>query len=81
MINGKQHSHKKQKNGLEGSLDRALFAAKLEFPKILIPRLIQHTSDVHIECAEKSRWVQKSLESQKNYIVYIWPAFLGADTS
>ena len=35
----KYHSHKKRKDSLEGSLDRVLFAAKLEFPKIVIPRL------------------------------------------
>ena len=36
-------SHKKQKDSLEGSLDRVLFVAELEFPKILAPRLPQHT--------------------------------------
>ena len=50
------HSHKKRKDSLEGSLDRVLFAAELEFPKILVPRLPQHTSDVNIECAGKSEW-------------------------
>ena len=39
---------------LEGSLDRVLFAAELEFPKILVPRLPQHTLNVNIECAGKS---------------------------
>ena len=48
------HSHKKWKDSLEGSLDRVLLAAELEFPKILVPRLPQHTSDVNIECAGKS---------------------------
>ena len=51
-----QHSHKKRKDSLEGSLDRVLLAAELEFPKILVPRLPQHTSDVNIECAGKSEW-------------------------
>ena len=51
-----KHSHKKQKDSLEGSLDRVLLAAKLEFPKILVPRLPQHTSNVNIECAGKSEW-------------------------
>ena len=32
------HSHKKRKDSLEGSLDRVLFAAELDFPKILVPR-------------------------------------------
>ena len=48
------HSHKKRKDSLEGSLDRALFAAELEFPKILVRRLPKHTSNVNIECAGKS---------------------------
>ena len=47
------HSHKKRKDSLEGSLDRVLLAAELEFPKILVPRLPQHTSDVNIEYAGK----------------------------
>ena len=45
------HSHKKRKDSLEGSLDRVLFAAELEFPKLLVPRLLQHTSNVNTECA------------------------------
>ena len=56
MKNVFNHSHKKRKDSLEGSLDRVLFAAELEFPKILVPRLPQHTSDVNIECAGKSEW-------------------------
>ena len=43
------HSHKKRKDGLEGSLMRVLFAAELEFPKILVPRLPQNTPNVTIE--------------------------------
>ena len=52
----KKHSHKKRKDSQEGSLDRVLPAAELEFPKILVPRLPQNTSDVNIECAGKSEW-------------------------
>ena len=48
------HSHKKRKDSLGGSLGRVLFAAELEFPKILVPRLPQHTSNVNIETAGKS---------------------------
>ena len=48
------HSHKKLKDSLEGSLDRVLLAAELEFTKIIVPRVSQHTSDVNIECAGKS---------------------------
>ena len=50
------HNHKKWKDSLEGSLDRVLFVAELEFPKILVPRLPQHTSNVNNECAGKSEW-------------------------
>ena len=38
------HSHKKRKSSLEGSLDQVLFATEIEFPKILVLRLPQHTS-------------------------------------
>ena len=37
----------------EGSLGRVLFAAELEFPKIVVPTLPQHTSNVNTECAGK----------------------------
>ena len=47
-------SHKKRKDSLEVSLDRVLFAAELEFPKILVPMLPQPTSNVNIECVRKS---------------------------
>ena len=49
------HSHKKQKDSLEGSLVRVLFADELEFPKILVPRLPQNTSNVNIESIGKSK--------------------------
>ena len=51
-----QHSHKKRKDSLEGSLDRVLLAPELEFQKILVPRLPQHASNVNTECAGKSEW-------------------------
>ena len=49
------HSHKKRKNNLEVSLNRVLSATELESPKILVPRLPQHESNVNIECARKSK--------------------------
>ena len=49
------HSHKKLKDSVEGSLDRVLFAAELAFPKILVPRLPQNSSDVNMERAGKSK--------------------------
>ena len=53
-----------RKDSLEGSLDRVIFAAELEFPKILVPRLPQHISDVNTECAG-------SQNGQNNCILYI----------
>ena len=50
-----KHSHKKRKDSLEGSLERVLFAAELELPKILVPRLPQNASNINIECAGKSK--------------------------
>ena len=54
MVPYQIHSHMKCKDGLEGSLCRVLFAGELEFPKILVPRLPQHTSNVNTGCARKS---------------------------
>ena len=60
-----EHSHKKWKVSLKGSLDRALPAGELEFPKILVPRLSQHTSNGNIQCAGKSEW------SKQLYSLYV----------
>ena len=49
------HSHKTRRDSLEGSLDRVLFAAELEFLKILVPRLLQNKSNVNNKCAGKSK--------------------------
>ena len=49
------HSQKKHKGSLEGSLNRVLFAAELEFSKMLVPSLPQNTSNVSNECAGKSK--------------------------
>ena len=70
VILSSNHSQKKLKDRLEGSLDPVLFVAELEFPKILVPRLPQHTSDVSIECAGKSEW------SKQLYSLYL-TSFLG----
>ena len=59
------HSHKKRKGSLEVSLGRVLLSAALGFPKVLVPRLSQHTSDVNIECAGKSEW------SKQLYSLYV----------
>ena len=69
------HSHKKRKGSLEGSLGRVLPSAALGFPKVLVPRLSQHTSNVIIECAGKSEW------SKNNCILYMRPVFWSTDAS
>ena len=61
MLLSLNHSRKKRKD----SLDRVLLAAELEFPKILVPRLPQHTSNVNNECAGKSEW------SKQLYSLYV----------
>ena len=48
-----KHGHNKRKDSLEGSLDRVLFATELKFPKLLVPKLLQNTSNVNTECARK----------------------------
>ena len=46
-------SHQNQRDNLEGSLVLVLFVAELDFPKILVPKLPQDTSNVNIESSEK----------------------------
>ena len=67
-------SHEKRKDSMERSLDWVLFSAELEFPKILVPRLPQNTSDGNIECAGKSKQLYSC-------ILYIWPASWSTDIS
>ena len=64
------HSHKKWKDSLESNLDRILFAAKLKFPKILVPRIPHNSSNVNIECVGKSK--------QMHSIYSLCDEFLGA---
>ena len=46
-------SHKKRRESGKDSLVRVLLPAELEFPKILVPRLSQNTSNVNIEGASE----------------------------
>ena len=55
MLRILDHSYKKQKDSLEGSLVQVLFAAELEFPNILVPRLPQNTSNVNTVSTGKSK--------------------------
>ena len=66
--NDPNQNHKKRKHSLKGSMDRVLFAAGLEFHKILVPRLPQHTSNVNTECA------RKSICCQNNCVLFMWTA-------
>ena len=47
------HSHKKRKDCMEDSLDQVLFAAELEFLKILVLGLPQNKSNIKTEYAGK----------------------------
>ena len=83
MINNFNHSHKKRKDSLEGSLDWALFTAELEFSKILVHRLPQHTSNVNIEYGRKSElskqvyslYATSFLEHWYILILFFWVLF------
>ena len=66
-----EHSHKNQKNSLEATLDRPLFATELEFPKILVPRLPQNTSNVNMECAGKSKQLYSFCDQPLAALMYL----------
>ena len=65
------HSHKKRKDSLEDSLDQVLFAAELEFPKILVPRLPQNSLNVNIECAGKSKQLYSLCDQLLGALIYL----------
>ena len=52
MYFNSNHSNKKWKNSLQGSLDQVLFAGEVELPKIIVPRLAQHTPNANTEVSE-----------------------------
>ena len=63
-----EHSHKKRK----GSLDRALSAAELEFPKILVPRQPQNTSNVsYTKGAGKSKQLYSVCDQLFVALIYL----------
>ena len=69
------HSHKKLKDSLEGCLDWVLFAADFEFPKILVPRLFQNSSNVNTECAGKSKQLYSLCDQLLGALIYIYLLF------
>ena len=64
------HSHKKWKDSLEDSLNRALFAAKLMLP-ILVPRLLQNTSNVNTAFAGKSKQLYSFYDKLLRALMYL----------
>ena len=66
-----KHSHKKRKDSLESSMDRVLFAAEFDFPKILVPRLPQNTSNVNIECTRKSKQLYSLCDQLLGVLIYL----------
>ena len=50
-----EHNHTERKDSLEGSLVRLLFAAEVEFPKILVTSVPQNVSNVSTESTGNSK--------------------------
>lgn len=65
VVNSNNHRRNKDKDSLHGSLDRILFVAELKFPKILVPRLPQHATNVNDKCSRKSEW------SKQQFSLYV----------
>ena len=53
-------------------MGRAIFSTEPEFPKILLPMLSRHTSNVN---------VPESQNGQSNCIICMWPPCWSTDTS
>ena len=64
-------SHEKWKDSPEVSLDRVLFAAELEFPKILVPRLPQNTSNENIGCAGKPKQLYSLCDQLLGALIFL----------
>ena len=60
-------THKKRKDSLDG----VLFATELEFLKIVVPRLSQHTSNVNTECTTKSKQLYSILSFTLGALIYL----------
>ena len=61
------HSPRKRNDILKSGVGRVLFATELEFPKILVPRVVpHHTSNVHIECTRIS---ERSKQLYSSYVI------------
>ena len=53
-------------------MDRVLFATELEIPKILGPRLPQHTSNINMECAGKSKQLYSLCHRLFGAMIYLY---------
>ena len=60
-----------RKDSLKGSLDRVLFAAELDLPKIHVPRFSQNTSNVSIECVGKSKQLYSLCDQLFVALIYL----------
>ena len=65
------HSHKKQKNSLKSSLVLVLFAAEIDFSKILVLSLPQYTLNVSIESSGKSKTLYYLCEKFLRALIYL----------
>ena len=71
LSNKTNHSHKKRKDNLEGSLDRVLFTTEIELQKIIVPRLPQNSSNINIECTGKSKQQYSLYEQLLGAVIYL----------
>ena len=65
------HSHTKRKDNLKVGLVRVLFAAELDLPKILVPRLPQHTPIENIDSTRKSKQLYYLRDQLLRALIYI----------
>ena len=65
------HSHKKQKNSLKSSLVLVLFAAEIDFSKILVLSLPHYTLNVSIESSGKSKTLYDLCEKLLRALIYL----------
>ena len=71
LSNKTNHSLKKRKDNLEGSLDRVLYTTEIELRKIIVPRLPQNSSNINIECTGKSKQLYSLYEQLLGAVIYL----------
>ena len=65
------HSHKKRKDNLEVIWTGVLFAAELEFPKIIFPKLPHNSSNVNTKCARKLKQLYSLCDQLLGALIYL----------